>query len=685
MKRTWTTQHAIRLLAAAPIAWWLGATWGVPWIIRAAHADRIPLLGRFMGGRADRPLEGYLAAWEPLGRASVVVVLTTALIAIGALLVVRHERSRASGAAGPDSPAATDGQLLLIAAWVGVITGLGEAYYILIRAFYAGAVIPDLWIASQHVVWMAPLTDLVSFALLGLVLILVSRMVRGQLASRTLVVLLVWLGMFSLVMATDRLHWAGACLLTLGVAVQVGRVLSRGAGEFALLARRSMGWLVPLIVALGLGVRGLEIARERGQLADAGADVPQAPNVLFIVLDTERAASTTLHGGARPTTPFLNEFAARGVTFEWALSAASWTLPSHAAMFTGHRAVEFGLTWNSPFADSLPTLAEQLSQRGYATAGFVANPAYLSDFFGLDRGFGRWEDQPVLPGTIISHAWLARTVSTALREWLGNHQILGRKTAQAVNHDFLSWLEGREARPYFAFLNYFDAHAPYLPPEPWNLTFSSSQPLYWFRDLDSAGAYSERERAELRTAYEASIAYLDNQLRDLFAALDARGQLANSIVVITSDHGEAFGENGQMGHGLDLVMPLIHVPLVLVYPRKIPAGLRISRPVGLRHVATTILSMAVGDGDALAGESLERYWQYPVASAAGAVSFARNDGIASIVTEAWHFLQDGQGRERLFAYREDPLELEDLSRAPELAATMDSLRLTLASLLAANP
>ncbi len=313
----------------------------------------------------------------------------------------------------------------------------------------------------------------------------------------------------------------------------------------------------------------------------------------------------------------------------------------------------------------------------------VANQFFGNELFGLSQGFGRWEDTPVLPGVVVSHSWLARSITLWIRSQLGNHQILGRKTAVAVNDSFLRWLDRRERRPFFAFLNYIDAHAPYLPPKPYNLRFSETQPRYWVGG-DEASDYSPIERAELHTAYTSGIAYLDEKLAELFSSLQLRGLLKSTIVIVTSDHGEGFGEQGKMDHGSDLTMPMIHVPAIIVYPPLVPAGVKVSSPVELRHLAQTILSMTGGPDSNVAGESLEKYWRGGSEGTSRVESFAREGLIASLVTEAFHLLRTTDGSERLFSYRSDPLELHDLSSDSALTGVRDSLRSQLQALVAAG-
>ena len=214
---------------------------------------------------------------------------------------------------------------------------------------------------------------------------------------------------------------------------------------------------------------------------------PNSPNVLLIVLDTVRADHLSAFGYDRPTSPNLERLAARGIRFDRARSAAPWTLASHATLFTGRWPHELGVRWMFPLRRDALTLAEYLGTLGYATAGFVGNTFYCSYDSGLDRGFGHYQDHVLDTVSALRTVYLVDLSLRTLAQvgpWLApylrggpSHPLQGlmlrqfthgdRKDAGVINREFLGWLSGRKEprRPYFAFLNYADAHAPYvLPP-----------------------------------------------------------------------------------------------------------------------------------------------------------------------------------------------------------------------------
>ena len=245
----------------------------------------------------------------------------------------------------------------------------------------------------------------------------------------------------------------------------------------------SLPGLVGLVFVLAGFVFGgdwLKQHRESGRPSPSAA----APNVLLIVLDTVRADHLSLYGYDRPTTPALERWARRGILFSEARATAPWTLASHASLFTGRWPHELGVRWMTPLGTTAPTLAEHFGSRGYATAGFVANLIYCSYDTGLDRGFTHYEDyvlerlmalrtaslidQAVTELSALSglvDAGPFRSLRAAIgRSFFPREQ---RKDAGAINREFVGWLSQRPepARPFFAFLNYMDAHSPYvLPP-----------------------------------------------------------------------------------------------------------------------------------------------------------------------------------------------------------------------------
>ncbi|MDX1746795.1 MAG: sulfatase-like hydrolase/transferase, partial [Halobacteriales archaeon] len=244
-------------------------------------------------------------------------------------------------------------------------------------------------------------------------------------------------------------------------------------------------------------------------------------------------------------------------------------------------------------------------------------------------------------------------------------------TARQVNDEVLRWLPEAGDHPWFVFVNYFDAHGPYFPPEPFNSLFAdASSGRYWIGDGGAdASAFSEVELTELRDRYDNAIAYADYQLEQLLFRLEARGELNNTMVIVTSDHGELFGEGGRVGHGAGRHLHLVHVPLVILPPGGPGQSLRVSTPVTLRDVPATVTSMThPGEPSPFPGRPLSRFWvgEGRTGQPLGIDTVvAENGGSKFVVTDRYYYSYEPAGNvERLYDLVADPLVAEDISRSP---------------------
>lgn len=319
-------------------------------------------------------------------------------------------------------------------------------------------------------------------------------------------------------------------------------------------------------------------------------------------------------------------------------AAAPWTLASHATLFTGRWPHELGVQWMHPLLDrDVPTVAEYLGTLGYATAGFVGNTFYCSYDSGLNRGFTHYEDYVFETFDTVRSAVLLNIVLMDLDEispvlarlspivaWLFPDGLVPRKfavgerkPAEVVNREFLDWLSRRRQprRPFFAFLNYMDAHAPYLLPTgaecrigPGPQTEADFLFLLegWTR-LDK-WKVTAASRVLARDAYDNCVAYVDVQLGGLVDELQRRGVLDQTVVIVTADHGEGFGEHELFDHGQSLYRTEIRVPLVMVLPeRDRPRG-AIDEPVSLRDMPATIADLvSPGTKSPFPGRPLTRF------------------------------------------------------------------------------
>ncbi len=361
-------------------------------------------------------------------------------------------------------------------------------------------------------------------------------------------------------------------------------------------------------------MRGLDVRRTLVLLAlvlaGCGDTPPSHLNIVLISIDTLRADHVGLYGYERGTTPRLDALGAESLVFERAYSSASHTLPAHVSLLTGVEPYHHGvITSDDALPAEISTLARLLSEAGYQTGGFV-NSGYLHKKFGLARGFDVYD---------FAH-------NQQLRESIQGPSF-GR-TAEETNRAIERWLDTAETnRPLFLFAHYYDVHSDwgrlaYEAPAEQRARFELPRPRS--RQLDpgeeeSASTHLQslnRERVELglaerdwlRSLYDAGIAYTDGQVGALLDALADRGWLEQSLVIVTSDHGEEFQEHGLLLHE-QVYEELMRVPLIIrLPPERTTSGPRTGRIEALvRHVdllpsVLEWVGLPVPDG--LAGRSL---------------------------------------------------------------------------------
>jgi arylsulfatase A-like enzyme len=456
------------------------------------------------------------------------------------------------------------------------------------------------------------------------------------------------------------------------------------------------------VVLVATGLAGWHVVSERRALAALPPAPSGAKNVLLIIWDTVRSSSLGLYGYARPTTPSLERLAAHGVTFDMALSTAPWTLTSHASMFTGRFPYELSADILTPLNTEYSTVAEKLSAGGFVTAGFVANSYYCDVDNGLARGFLHYEDFVVSPGEILIASSFGRAVTSSprVRKLVGYYDVVARRSADDISGSFLHWLDGRPNRPFFAFLNYYDAHLPYLPPEPWRSRFGPHGSLELWRldhshtrtaELLGRGGMTRAQKQELLDSYEGGIAYLDNRLGLLLDSLDKRGLLKNTVVIVASDHGEHQGEHsGVYGHNRTLYTQETRVPLVISVPGEDSLARRVKTPVTLRDIAATVLDLsAMGSNASLPGTSLSRYWRAPQSGAATKPDTVMSQyaqlNLVAIADGRYHLVRGPRKGIHLFDLVADPDEAHDLAETPEGAPIVASMTASYRAALEAKP
>lgn len=432
--------------------------------------------------------------------------------------------------------------------------------------------------------------------------------------------------------------------------------------------------------------------------ADDATNNPNAiRNVVLIVMDTTRRDRLSVYGHDLNTSPTLEALAERGAVFEQASSVASYTLTSHASLLTGRLPSQHQATMRTgQLVPEQKTLGHLFREAGWNTAAFVANRVLRSES-GVADGFDHYDDL-VDP----------EVCQTALWDVVHNAQALGAKFVNPLNFDgqphlienhqrsaadqnekIFSWIETNRDQPFFLFANYYDPHWPYVPEEPFRSEFviDYDGPItgYLFRDDDYDPSYelTERDHEYLLSLYDAELAYLDHHVGRLLDQLETFGILEETLVVITSDHGEYFGEHGLYSHK-ELYEEAIGVPLLLRHPDTVPSGTRVEVPVLTTDVVPTILDLAgLPIPSGLAGRSLVPLLQPEAGEFEPRTLLAEDYDHAQVVRKMARFGDmkliksfDDQTNEELFNLDQDPAEASNLlspTKSEEKASESDPM------------
>lgn len=369
------------------------------------------------------------------------------------------------------------------------------------------------------------------------------------------------------------------------------------------------------------------------------------PDIIFIVLDTQRADRLGCYGHTKAVTPNLDHFSAQSTLFEQAISPAQWTIPSHASMFTGlYPTAHQVLQSYQSLSPELPHLAEVMHSAGYQTVAFCNNPLVGILNNGLKRGFQRFYNYggafPSLPQSSSPFPWplaqltevytqFLRRISYPIQNFFGHSDLAFRLSlnplltpiwSKLANfkgqnersvHDVSEFLRQREKQdnkqPLFLFLNLMETHIPFWPPgefidkvapyfrhsrearaivQKWN-----KESYRWAAPLEQP--LEEFEAQVLSDMYDAEVAYQDAYLGELLQVLNGRSRHHNTLTIIVADHGDGLGEHNYFGHAFVAYQELVHVPLMVQWPQKLSRPARINTPVSTRRVYHTILD-AIG-------------------------------------------------------------------------------------------
>jgi arylsulfatase A-like enzyme len=354
--------------------------------------------------------------------------------------------------------------------------------------------------------------------------------------------------------------------------------------------RRSLvqGMLLPafaILVATGIWLALPPASATAGNAEGRPGGVSR---ILLITVDTLRADALSSYGSNGTSTPHMDDLASRGVRFDQAMSPSSWTLPSMASILTGNSVPTHGAeTTSSSIPPEFPTLAASLRDAGYST-GAVGVNAHLSAQRGLDRGFDHYDFYP-------KPAVLWNTLGGRLRAAIRPLDFLGDINSSQVTDLALHWLRRHDKGPFFLWCHYFDPHLPYAPPPAFmpetpppgdmGLSFDDVRGIRTDRFLPT-----EAEREWIRQLYLAEVRYVDREIGRLLRGLAELGPPEETLVILTSDHGEEFWEHGEFEHGHTLYQEVIHVPWIITSPGRISPGI-VKEPVSLTALFPTLLSL----------------------------------------------------------------------------------------------
>lgn len=317
-----------------------------------------------------------------------------------------------------------------------------------------------------------------------------------------------------------------------------------GADKAAKRPRRTLALVGAAAAVIGAGA-GIYFALNGGGKTAVKRD--DRLNILLVTLDTTRADRLGGYGYTGGKTPNLDALAAAGVLFQNVYAQVPLTLPSHCSIMTGTTPVSHGVHNNGGYVLSpeRTTLAERLKARGFRTAAFVASFS-VDSRFGLDQGFDLYDD--------------------SFEAGLPFKPLNSERRADTVAALFAAWLDGQAGEPFFAWVHFFDPHFPYRPPAPYDREFSSNP-------------------------YDGEIAFMDEAVGAVVGKLREKNLLGRTLVVLAGDHGEAFGEKVEMGHGVFLYDGTLKVPLILYAPGHLPGGRVVPSRVRLTDIVPTVLDM----------------------------------------------------------------------------------------------
>jgi len=567
--------------------------------------------------------------------------------------------------------------------WFGLVTGLveGVLLYLLQRFELLRGQITYLG-TSWQVLWAAPIFDLILFLIVGGAMSLVVGFLPRVFAKRLSLFVFSFMMVFPWILSylSGRLSPVATGILAAGIGYQLSLTLYEREKKFAPFVRRNVIGLGVVTLALLVIIQGGYWIQERVTVSNLPQAKDFAPNVLMIVVDTLRADHLSLQGYDRNTDPNMTRIAREGVMFENAYATSSWTLTAHASLFTGRWPYEHKADGGRSLDDTYPTIAEALSSRGYRTGAFNGNFETVTKHWGFARGFSHFEDYyRTIPQLAVSSVYGRFMEYYVFHKVFNMEYSIDRRWAPGINQSALNWIDQNNEKPFFVFINYFDVHAPYISQDRGMFSDMANPGGLVNTDWTTANIYNPKTPEQIQgeiDAYDGGIYYTDQQIQNLLNELDKHDVLDNTIVIITSDHGELFGEHGLWEHHNSLYKPVIHVPLIIWEPGTVPQGVRIPTVVSNVSLPVTILNMlGYQDQTEFPGPSLVSLWTDPNSAAQWPDPIAEmaesswvnpnhlsiNGDMVSVISNDWQYIEHEINGVELYDMNNDPDQLSNLA------------------------
>jgi arylsulfatase A-like enzyme len=559
--------------------------------------------------------------------------------------------------------------LLILGVWSAFVFGLLEGLTLAIAHRFPAILASKQ--APPNVLWIAPALDILLFAALALVLALAIRIDKAHPEDRSLrlaVGLFAFFGVYGVVSAPGIIHRVSALLLAAGAGALTASRLGGRARELATKLRSRLLVIPATLVVLAAAVPAYAMLRERALARELPSTGSGRRNVLVLILDTVRR-DAFLRAAQSRHIPRMDEVISRGTWYANAWSTSSWSLPAQASFLVGRYPHEHGADWPTlALVDSVPTLAQVLGARGYATGAFSGNSAWVTPEY-LGRGFLRFEAL-VWTNTLRRTAY-GRILARALWPFGLHYAGLG-KPARQVNEELLEFVDDYRSRPFYAYVCFMDVNRA--------LHHRQLNNMFWEDDP---------QPRDVERAYELGLRRVDADIGALLDALERRGILRNTVIVLASDHGESFGpsvgDHDPSGHGTSLYPEQLRVPLAIVEPADMtgPAdGDTVTVPVSTRGVPATIAELVdvpfPGAGEPLPGP------RSPDSTAAGTepvfatLRYGDRD-LRTVIWESWQLIVSPKAkRSELYDLDADSTAANDLSSSPAADTLEARLRAELA-------